>query len=335
EGIPTKRFTFLKEDVVLSRTITERNSGTSATGKIRTEVVEVFNGTPTSDIGGVQIGDEESNVDGIPTRRYTFVLGEGEIRTSTRPGPVNIPGTQYVTVESVGTAVTPTGTLVAESEDNENGYIKYVKTALQGTITGTKQTYKDVVEVDVPGTVNCATVSVSAGGESGTIAVPQVTPAKTKRVAATVTVEVTDNPPNTASLAYDIGAISCSVTSTNVQLSEGPGVTVSAGTTAVVTQTGYVKNFSASSRIQTYPGCYLTSSSSTGSISYTSSSTPRVSGNVISSDTATSTRQTKCIGTGASGATGYATTGIIKRQSRPILTTLDGTTYYEVITWSV
>jgi hypothetical protein len=32
---------------------------------------------------------------------------------------------------------------------------------------------------------------------------------------------------------------------------------------------------------------------------------------------------------------GYSTTGIIKRNSRPIITDLNGTTYYEVITWSV
>ena len=329
EGIKTIRVQFLKDNVVLSRSIQTKSGG-----KLILEVVEVFNGTPVAETtGAVKIGDEVSDVDGIPTRRFTFAKGAGTIRTSTRPGRID--GTTEVTVISYGTEVTPTGTIISSSQEEEDGYIQYVNTAIQGTITGTKQTYKDVVQVEVPGTVSCTAVSVSSGGVSGTIAVPQVTPRKRKTIAATVTVEVLTTPTNTASIAYDLGSISCSVTSTNTSLTVGPGSTVTVGTTSVVSDTGYVQNFGASARIQTYPGCYLTTSSSTGLVSYITSSQPVANGNVISRVETDSTRQTKCIGTGSTSATGYSTTGVIRRNSRLIVTALDGTTYYEVITWSV
>jgi len=331
-GISTKRFTFLKPSV-LSLSISERNGGTG-TGKLRIEVVEAFNETPTSTISGVKIGDEVSNVEGIPTRRFTFAKGEGEIRTSTRPGRID--GTKEVTAVSYGTEVVPTGVLISKSETQEDGYSQFTNTCIQGTIEGTKTTYKDVVQVEVPGEVQCTTISVESGGESGTIAVPKVTPRRRKTIAAQVTIEVQSTPPDTASVAFDLGAISCSVTSTNVSLTRGAGNTVSAVSgNNTLTETGFSQNFGASARIQTYPGCFLTSSSSNGSITYITSKTPRANGNVIVFDESNSSRDTICEGTGSTTAEGYSTTGIIKRNSRPIITALDGTTYYEVITWSV
>jgi len=332
EGIPTERYTFLKPSV-LSRSISERNGGEQTTGKLRIEVVEAFNDTPSSDISGVKIGDEVSNVEGIPTRRFTFAKGDGEIKTSTRPGTIS--GTTEVTAISYGAAVVPSGVPISSSETQENGYVQFTNTCIQGTIVEEKTTYKDVVQVEVPGEVNCTAVSVSSGGESGTIAIPKMTPRRKKTIAATVTVEVTSSPPDTANVAFDLGAISCSVTSTNVSLTRGPGSTVTVGTTAIVSETGFVQNFGASARIQTYPGCFLTSSSSAGSINYTTSSQPRAAGSGIDFDEHESSRDTQCIGTGSNSATGYNETGIIKRNARPILTDLAGVTYYEVITWSV
>jgi hypothetical protein len=330
EGFQTNRFTFLKPSV-LSRNIQTRNNG-----KLIIETVEAFNEVPTANtVGAVQIGDEVSDVEGIPTRRYTFAKGSGQISVSKRPAESSLAGCTYVTVRSFGTPVTPTGVLVAESETESDGYITYEKTAIQGTITGEKQTYLDVVDVEVPGTVQCTTVSVSSGGVSGTLAVPLVTPRRNKKVSATVTVEITTSPPNTASLAYDLGQISCSVTTTNVSLSVGPGSTVTVGTNAVVSDTGYVQNFGASANIGVYPGCYLTAGGSNGTVSYITSSQPVASGNTIYRQEASSSRNTSCTGTGSSSAEGYSETGIISRKSRPILTTLDGTTYYEVVTWSV
>ena len=332
EGIKTIRVQFLKNNVVLSRSIQ-----TKSRGKLILEVVEVFNGTPVAETtGAVKIGDEVSDVDGIPTRRFTFAKGDGQISVESKPAPVQLAGCTYVTVRSLGTEVTPTGVLVAESETESDGYITYEKTAIQGTITGTKQTYKDVVGVDVPGTVTCTFVSVSSGGSSGSVAVPQVTPRRSKQVSATVTVAIVTTPTNTATLAYNLGDISCSVTSTQASERIGPGATVFVGSeTNNQSSTGYVKSFSTSARIQTYPGCYLQSSSSTGSVSYTAVSTPVANDNVISFVDTNSSTISRCTGTGSTSASGYQTTGVLKRSSRPILTTLDGTTYYEEITWSV
>ena len=330
DGIPTKRFTLLKDEAVLSRNIQTKNGG-----KLILEVVEVFNGTPVADTAGsVQIGNEVSDVDGIPTKRFTFAKGDGQISVDRRPAPAQLAGGTYVTVRSLGTPVTPTGVIVAESESESDGYITYEKTALQGTIVGIKQTYKDVVDVTVAGTVNCTSVSKSVGGISGTIAVAQVTPPRTKTLAATVTVEVTTSPPNTISLAYDLGDISCSVTS--ITMSEnyrGTDVfTTSSGNSRF---TGNRKAADMSARVSTYPNCYLSSSSGTGTFSYTSSyenaSTNPTTILPVAQVSATSSFTN---GTGSTSAT-YSTTGVVERTSRPILTTLDGTIYFEVVTWTV
>ena len=329
DGIPTRQFRFLKPSV-LSRNISTRNQG-----KLIIETVEAFNEIPTATTSGaVKIGEQESNVDGIPTNQFTFAKGEGEIRTSTRPGRID--GTTEVTAVSYGTEVVPTGVLISKSATQEDGYVQFTNTCIQGTIEGTKTTYKDVAQVEVPGEVQCTTISVESGGESGTIAVPKVTPRRRKTIAAQVTIAVQSTPPDTASVAFDLGAISCSVTSTNVSLTRGAGNTVSVSSGSTTSSlTGFSQNFGASARIQTYPGCFLTSSSSSGLISYITSKTPRANENVIVFDEDNSSRNTICEGTGSTTAEGYSTTGIIKRNSRPIVTALDGTTYYEVITWSV
>ena len=269
-------------------------------------------------------------------REVTEIYVEpGEIQTLTKPG--RIEGTTEVTIVSTGTAVVPTGTLIFSSQTEKQGYSTFTRTTIQGTITGTKQTYKDVVQVEVPGEVDCTVTSVSSGGEGGTIAIPKVTPRRRKTIAATVTVEVLTNPPDTATVAFDLGAISCSVTSTNASLSRGPGatITVIGGPGNTTSETGFTKNFGASASVASYPGCFLTSSGSSGSVSYVTSETPIASGAAISLLQANSSRKTQCIGTGSTSATGYVTTGVIKRNSRPILTALDGTTFFEVITWSV
>jgi len=330
EGIKTNRYTFLKNNAVLSRSIQTKNNG-----KLTLEVVEVFNGTPAAETAGaVKIGDEVSDVDGIPTRRFTFAKGDGQISVDSRPAPAQLAGCTYVTVRSLGTPVTPTGVLVAESETESDGYITYEKTAIQGAIVGTKQTYKDVVDVTVAGVVDCTEVSKTSGGISGTIAVAKVTPPRTKTLAATVTVEVTTSPPDTASLAYDLGDISCSVTS--ISMSED-----FRGTDVFTTQSGRLrfsgqrKSSNMSARVSTYPNCYLSSSTGTGVFSYTSSyENNSTSPNKIIPVAQDSTTRTFTDGTGSRSAS-YSTTGVVERSSRPILTALDGTIYFEVVTWSV
>ena len=324
------------QEVYVAPGVLSRNIQTKNNGKLIIETVEAFDEVPTAETSGdtVQIGTDISNVEGIPTKRFTFAKGDGQISVDRRPAPAQLAGCTYVTVRSLGTPVTPTGVLVAESETESDGYITYEKTALQGTIIGTKQTYKDVVDVTVPGVVNCTNVSKSAGDISGTIAVTQVTPPRTKTLAATVTVEVTTSPPDTVSLAYDLGDISCSVTS--ISMSENfRGTDVFTTSSGKSRYSGQRKAADMSARISTYPNCYLSSGTGSGVFSYTSSyENDSTSPNSIVPNPQTSTTKTFTDGTGSTSAS-YSTTGVVERSSRPILTVLDGTIYFEVVTWTV
>ena len=338
DGISTRRFTFLKPSV-LSRNISKRSNG-----KLIIETVEAFNETPTATTSGaVEIGNDVSNVEGIPTRRFTFAKGEGTIRTSTRPG--QIPGTTEKTVISYGTEVVPTGELISRSQTEEDGYVQYINTAIQGTITGTKQTYTDVVQVEVPGTVTCSTQSsngptTSESSVSGTVAVVKVEPKRTKRVSATVTIEITSSAPGSFEVAYDLGAISCSVTTTRETFQYSPGAVITTGLEiddSVEIFNEFSQSYALSANTQTYPGCYVVTASSNGTINYNSSGQWEYNSSTGSWGLVSGTSQTttSCRAEGPNTKTGYSESGIVKRNSRPILTTLDGTTYYEVITWSV
>ena len=249
-------------------------------------------------------------------REVTEIYVEpGEIQTSTRPGRID--GTTEVTIVSTGTAVAPSGQPIFSSQTEKEGYSTFTRTAIQGTITGTKQTYKDVVAVDVPGEVKCTTESGTTGA-GGTVAIVQVTPRRSKRVSATVTIEVTTTSPGAITPAYNLGDISCSVTTKreSFNISEGSLETN--------------QSYSLSANTQTYPGCFLTESSSNGEVEY--SSTVRSEG---PQPDALSKVTTSCVGFGSASSSGWTETGILKRKSRPLLTDLNGTTYYEVITWSV
>ena len=251
-------------------------------------------------------------------REVTEIYVEpGEIQTSTKPGRID--GTTEVTIVSTGTAVVPSGELIFSSQTEKQGYSTFTRTAIQpgssGTITGIKQTYKDVVAVDVPGEVNCTTGNGTTGA-GGSVAIVEVTPRRSKRVSATVTIEVTTTSPGTITPAYDLGSISCSVTSIRESFNRSAGF--------LETNQGY----SLSATNQSYPGCFITNASSSGTVSYLS--TIRTEG-----ADATSTTTTRCTAVGSTSKAGWVETGTLKRKSRPLLTALDGTTYYEVITWSV
>jgi hypothetical protein len=106
EGFQTNRFTFLKDNVVLSES--EDNVGSQ-----EAIVKEVFNGTPATPSGYSLASKQESDVDGIPTKRYTFlkdnvVLSESEDKV----------GSQAAIVKEVfnGTPATPSGYVVASAQ---------------------------------------------------------------------------------------------------------------------------------------------------------------------------------------------------------------------------
>ena len=208
---------------IISDTTDERSNGAIKINKI------VSVGAAATPVGTV-IGRSERKSEGHTVYETTGAFGSGQISTSTRPGPNQIIGTRYVTVRSVGVQVTPPGVVTAESSTESDGYVTFETTALQGTVEGIKMTYEDVVDVEVPGTVECTTEPVSIsdgtlGTIGGTIAVPKITPPRSKKIHASVTVEVTTSPASTGGIAYDLGQISCSVTSTNENYASRNGPT--------------------------------------------------------------------------------------------------------------
>ena len=348
------------ESGVLTRSINEGKGGTG-TGKIRTEVVEAFNETPTSTISGVEIGVSTSNVEGIDTIRKTFVSSAGEIRRTDRAGPSAIPGTTYVTIDSVGTAITPTGTLIDSSETQENGYVRFSRTALQGTIIKTTQTYKDVAFVDVPGQVSCRTsnqlapssgfsndVVPTSGGTlvppsfikpSGkTIVIESIPPSK-QQVEATVVVNIQDSIPDTTELAFDISGLSCSVLKVTNRVSGGVGRAVtlvdSDGDTS--TEVGRSQSFGASSSMSEFKGHFIVDSRAFAEMSGSGSTQPYISGGEFKFSEEESSTKSNAFGFGNDEDDKnelYKTSGIIRRDVRPVLTAQDGTVFYEVTTVS-
>ena len=335
------------ESGVLSRTINEGKGGTGV-GKIRTETVEAFNETPTSTISGVEIGVSTSNVEGIDTIRKTFVSSDGQIRRTDRPGPSAIPGTTYVTIDSVGTAITPDGTLIDSSETQENGYVRFSRTSLQGTIIKQTQSYKDVAFVDVPGQVSCrtsnelkasgSTTSGFSNGSGKTIVIESIPPSK-QQVEATVVVNIQSSIPDTTELAFDISGLSCSVLKVSDRFSGGVGraVTLVDADGDTSTQVGRSQSFSASSSILEFSRHFIVDTSASATLAGSGSSQPYISGGQFKTATESSTTHANAFGFGNNEADKnelYKTSGIIRKDFRPVLTAQDGTVFYEVTTVS-
>ena len=336
------------ESGVMSRTINEGNGGTGI-GKIRTEVVEAFNETPIPSITpSVEIGSSTSDVEGIRTFRKTFVNSSGEIRRTDRPGPSAIPGTTYVTIDSVGAAITPDGTLIDSSETQENGYVRFSRTSLQGTIIKETQSYTDVAFVDVPGQVACTTspeitpsgrTSASFEKPSGRTVVIETIPPSKQQVAATVVVNIQSSIPDTTALAFDISGLCCSVLKITDRLSGGVGraVTLVDSNGDTSTEVGRSQSFSVSSSISEFPGHFIVDTSASATLAGSGSTQPYISGGQFKTAGESSSTSSKAFGFGNNTADKnelYLTEGIISRKVRPVLTALDGTVFYEVTTVS-
>lgn len=273
-------------------------------------------------------------------------LEAGIISETTRPAPAAFAGAIEVTRVSVGVVSLPAGVLIDSVDQDVEGYKTFTRTCLQASgtnvsdLTGVTQVYKDLVQVDEIGKVELTTISTETGG---TMAIVKATPPRVKQVAVDVTTEIVTIPTATAptSIAYNLEDASVSVTTTKSSLQIGSGATVIAkdGGTSL-SATGFNKNISNSARIQIYEGSYLSSGTNptTGTESYISSERPRLNatGDAISTDTSTSTETTTCTATGATALpSSYKTYGLIKRESRHIITALNGTKYYEETSFTI
>ena len=110
-GIPTERYTFLKEDVELSRSEDKVGSQLAI-------VIEQFDGIPATPAGYSVANTQESDVEGIPTKRYTFLRPCVLSRTS------DLVGSQKAeVVETFNLIPTPTngGILAKKQVSNVDG----------------------------------------------------------------------------------------------------------------------------------------------------------------------------------------------------------------------
>ncbi len=351
EGINTIRKTFATGAGEVSRNVETRNNG-----KLTITTVESLGSAGSA--SGVEIEATTSEQDGYTLFRNVFAQSDGEIRRTDRPGPSAIPGTTYVTIDSVGTAITPSGTLIDSTETQENGYVRFSRTALQGTIIKTTQTYKDVVFVDVPGRVNCTTsgaIAIETLGEAtdatgaiigrvvkkpkGETAIVETIPPTKQQVEADVVVNIQSSIPDTTELAFDISGLSCSVVKLTERVSGrvGRAVTLVASDGSTTTEVGSGQSFSTSSSFTEFPRHFIQNSNAEAIMGTTSSTQPYISGGQFEFATETSETKTRAVGFGNSfddKADLYKTDGIISRSFRPVLTAQDGTVFYEVTTVS-
>jgi hypothetical protein len=108
EGFQTNRFTFLKSDVELSRTNDKVGSQLSI-------IIEQFNGTPVTPGGYSLANTQQSDVEGIPTTRYTFLKPSVLSRTEDKVG-----SQRAIVIEAFNEIpVSPLGYSLANTQDSD------------------------------------------------------------------------------------------------------------------------------------------------------------------------------------------------------------------------
>lgn len=293
-----------------------------------------LNESPPDQTGYVLQESSTSAKDGyfLVTNRY--LKKEGIISTETEAGPSYLPTSTITRISQYGEMPTGEGTLFKSSTQDSDGFTIF--TAEFITVQGGEiASYQDAVEVEVAGKVNCGTATSQAGDESGTVAVAYVVPVSRKTVIANVSISITTEPQvNSATPAYSLEGIGCSVTSSKASARTGGGNTVQLkiGKTNS-SRTGFQKNYSLQSNVSTFSGCELESSSSFGSVNFKAEERPRVDDNKIVVDNFYSSTTTACTGTAFSGS--QPTSGLLKSRVRTLATLADGTTWFEQITWTV
>ena len=307
---------------------------------------QAYGAAPVQYLASLQIETSDAY-----TRIKAEYLEPGVLSKARRPGEITgtvaetwstwmVDPTDAAAMTAAGSGAALVGTVIADVTENVQGYPARSVTVLTGTLAGVKTSYKDAIEVRTPGTVTLSTILVDISGATGSVAVMSQVPPRVKTIYATVQVEITTTPPNSGDqLAYNLEGISCSVTSTGASYRElGSDTFTTVGGNASIT--GRKASMSVDASISTFPGCFCASSTQTGTVTYTGAYEPNpadLSGNSIIMNALTSTSKntlTPSGATAAGAAEGYYTTGIIQRKARPVLTTLAGVTYWEVVTWT-
>lgn len=255
---------------------------------------------------------------------------------------------QITRVSRGAVASVPDGVLVDSKDENYSGYTTFTRITIKSLgsdpndLTGTTSEYTDIVEVETIGTVTLTTVSVS----EGTMAIPKHVPPRIKQISANVKEEIVTTLPNAdpSEIAFNLQDASVSVTSTRSTVRNQSGNTVSSKSGIFTfSRTGFNKSVSNSARIQSYDGCYYINndpsggSTITGNVDYDSFSAPYLDSNGnLQDQTGSASETTKCIASGADAEpTTYKEYGLIKRNATHILTALNGTKYYQLVSYTI
>jgi len=186
EGIPTKRYTFLKPSV-LSRT--DINDGSRMA-----IVIEAFEEVPVAISGYALTNTQVSDVEGIPTNRYTF-LKEGLLSESSQTLSDGLTKKSYTWL---GTASNESGVLVGETIGNYQGIQTITREymVLPGGL-GSNFDYESTVPFTIPGTVTTAKKDIGGGKNLILITTP---PVQTTCVATVEVSYSTSSTPSTVGL---------------------------------------------------------------------------------------------------------------------------------------
>ncbi len=336
-----------------------------------TKIYRAISGTTSSNVVGttplnpVDPEDEEAVSDGIILASSKIddntafaELTEIYLETAllsiiTSEAPSEFANVIEVTHISTGAeANVPDGVLILSRDENSNGFKKYTRTCLQGAdennptvITGVTSNYVDIVEVETIGSVVLEKITVLEGD----IAIPNYTPPRIKQVNANVKTEITKDVPDTLTeqIAFNLGDVSCSVVSVKSAQTNSSGNTVSSKSGIFTNSaTGFNRNVNNTARIQNYEGSYFSIGSDdlgtpytnpvTGTISYQSFSSPYLSDSGIAYETGDAEETTKLIASGTSSIPdSYKEFGLIKRDVKHVLTSVNGTKYYEVTSYTI
>lgn len=359
EGLQTSNHTFEVDDYTVTRTT---ESGLKQVTRTQLSANSFSDGKVGKDKYSsssllVLAGEEIDNGNSIKKRVSRWAM-PGLVSVEESPGPRSIPGTKLVTYQSQGvafypgTSLTPVSSggdadgskakLIRKNDRFVKGFLQYNRTYLVAassskTITGQKYSYRDRVNVPVPGSIECISIDTGIDGVTGSLADLKITPKGSKEIAVNVTIEIATSPPSGEARAFNIDSLSCSVLSKRESLRNGPGQTVTWGTeNNRMSATGYSQAFSASAGVKVYPGYHLVSgkTSSNGTISYTGRSWYEVTNNTIGNEQSSkSILKTSCTGSGSTGKTGYSESGLVNSRPRPVYAALDGTVYWEIIKW--
>lgn len=155
EGFKTLRYSFLKDNTVLSRT-------NDFVGSQLAVVDEVFNppSVPSPPSGYLEGNRAVSNFEGIPTYRITF-LKPGRLDESEGPGPA--PGTTSfsITYFESDSQTTPDGILTNRRTTEFEGIPSIAETYVQGAIgEEEKFVFPTTIQITEPGTVELALENV-------------------------------------------------------------------------------------------------------------------------------------------------------------------------------